>query len=93
MSVQQEVTRALRSAGQFLDVPREEPLYARKTLGLARDTPGDASPAWVVRDGNYVSARWPGDVHTFAATFAGVLESSTTADQDRNRAATSGAGR
>jgi hypothetical protein len=27
----------------------------------------------VVRDGNYVSARWPGDAHTFAATFAAVL--------------------
>ena len=31
---------------------------------------GDSRPAWVVRDGNYVSARWPGDVHTFAHTFA-----------------------
>jgi hypothetical protein len=27
----------------------------------------------VVRDGTYVSARWPGDVHTFATTFAAVL--------------------
>ena len=27
------------------------------------------NPAWVVRDGNYVSARWPGDVFTFAQTF------------------------
>jgi hypothetical protein len=27
----------------------------------------------VVRDGNYVSARWPGDAHTFAKTFAAVL--------------------
>jgi hypothetical protein len=26
-----------------------------------------------VRDGNYVSARWPGDVHTFAKTFVDVL--------------------
>ena len=44
--------------------------------GLAqvrRDSLDDARPAFVVRDGNYVSARWPGDVHTFATTFAGVL--------------------
>jgi len=26
-----------------------------------------------VRDGNYLSARWPGDVHTFARTFAEML--------------------
>jgi hypothetical protein len=29
----------------------------------------------VVRDRNYVSARWPGDAHTFAKTFAGMLQS------------------
>jgi hypothetical protein len=40
--------------------------------GLFRDSPRDWPP--VVRDGNYVSARWPGDVHTFARTFAEVLE-------------------
>jgi hypothetical protein len=34
----------------------------------------DDRPAWVVRDGSYVSARWPGDVHTFARTFAAVLD-------------------
>ncbi|MGW4487956.1 hypothetical protein ACWEOE_29430 [Amycolatopsis sp. NPDC004368] len=30
----------------------------------------DPRPAFVVEDGNYVSARWPGDVHSFAKTFA-----------------------
>jgi putative intracellular protease/amidase len=40
---------------------------------LFRDTPTDARAAFVVRDGNYVSARWPGDVHTFARTFAAML--------------------
>ena len=68
--VQHEVTRALRSPAQFLDVPRDDPHRLRKTLGLARDTPDDDRAAWVVRDGNYVSARWPGDVHTFARVFA-----------------------
>jgi hypothetical protein len=28
---------------------------------------------WVARDGNYISARWPGDAHTFAGTFADAL--------------------
>jgi putative intracellular protease/amidase len=74
MSVQAEVTRALGSPGDFLEVPRDAPDYAKKTSGTARDTAGDRRPAWVVRDGNYVSARWPGDAHTFAATYAAVLE-------------------
>ena len=72
-SVQAEVTAALASPADFLDVPRDAPDYARKTGGTARDTLRDSRPAWVVRDGAYVSARWPGDVHTFARTFAGVL--------------------
>jgi putative intracellular protease/amidase len=33
----------------------------------------DGTPAFVVRDGRYVSARWPGDAHTFAKTLAGVI--------------------
>jgi len=73
MSVQHEVTRALARAEDFRDVPREDPHYRRKTSGLARDSMDDESPAFVVRDRNYVSARWPGDVHTFAKTFAGML--------------------
>jgi putative intracellular protease/amidase len=74
MSVQQEVTRALASPTDFEDVARGAPDYRRKTSGRARDSLTDARPAWVVRDGSYVSARWPGDVHTFARTFCDVLE-------------------
>ncbi len=73
MSVQQEVTRALASADDFVDVPADASDYKRKTSGMARDTWDDDRPAFVVRDGNYVSARWPGDAHTFARTFAAVL--------------------
>jgi putative intracellular protease/amidase len=73
MSVQQEVTRALARREDFRDVPRDDPHYRRKTSGLARDSMDDATPAFVVRDRHYVSARWPGDVHTFAKTFAGML--------------------
>jgi putative intracellular protease/amidase len=77
MSVQQEVTRALARAEDFRDVPRTDPNYRRKTSGLARDSRDDATPAFVVRDRNYVSARWPGDAHTFAKTFAGMLKEPT----------------
>ena len=73
MSVQQEVTRALARAEDFRDVPETDPDFRRKTSGLQRDTIDDAKPAFVVRDRNYVSARWPGDAHTFAKTFAGML--------------------
>jgi len=74
MSVQQEVTRALARPDDFLDVPKADPDYRRKTSGLQRDTLGDARPAFVVQDRNYVSARWPGDVHTFAKAFAALLK-------------------
>jgi putative intracellular protease/amidase len=73
MSVQQEVTRALARPQDFVDVPADAPEYKRKTSGMARDTFDDDRPAFVVRDGNYVSARWPGDAHTFAKAFATVL--------------------
>ena len=73
MSVQQEVTRALARAEDFRDVPRDDPNYRRKTSGLVRDSMEDETPAFVVRDRNYVSARWPGDAYTFARTFAGML--------------------
>jgi putative intracellular protease/amidase len=55
-------------------VPRRAPSYRRKTSGRARDSLTDDRPAWVVRDGSYVSARWPGDAHTFARTFCDALE-------------------
>ncbi len=73
MSVQQEVTRALANPEDFLDVPANAPDRRKKTSGLSRDSMTDARPAWVVCDGNYVSARWPGDVHTFAKRFSEVL--------------------
>ncbi|OOG40196.1 type 1 glutamine amidotransferase domain-containing protein [Rhodanobacter sp. C05] len=73
MSVQQEVTRALADPRDFLDVPHDAPDYRRKTNGLARDSARDASPAFVVRDGNYLSARWPGDVHRFAKEFSSLF--------------------
>ncbi len=73
MSVEQEVARALARPEDFLDVPPDSPDVALRTSGRARDTGTDARPAFVVRDGTYVSARWPGDAHTFAREFASLL--------------------
>lgn len=81
MSVQQEVTRALADPSDFKDVTKDAPDRRRKTSGRARDSLTDSRPAFVVRDGTYVSARWPGDVFTFAQAFAEVL-----AEQEQEQA-------
>lgn len=73
MSVQQEVTRALADPADFIDVADDTPDRSRKTSGLSRDSLRDERPAWVVRHGKYLSARWPGDAHTFARQFAEML--------------------
>ncbi len=73
MSVQAEVTRALRDPADFRDVDPSEPDARLKRSGRARDSLRDERPAFVVRDGNYISARWPGDVHTLARRFAEML--------------------
>ncbi len=52
--VQEEVEAALASKDDFDAGP----------LVPVRDD--DAKPGFIVRDGNYVSARWPGDCHAFA---------------------------
>jgi putative intracellular protease/amidase len=69
-SVEAEVKRALASPLDFKDVPRDSPRHFRQASGLFRDRPDDTRCAFVVVDGNYVSARWPGDVHLFAQTLA-----------------------
>ena len=54
-------------------MPKDDPDRRRKTDGMHRDTATDARAAFVVRDGRYVSARWPGDAYTFAKTLSDVL--------------------
>eukprot|EP01124_Arcella_intermedia_P005694 TRINITY_DN13360_c0_g1_i6.p1 TRINITY_DN13360_c0_g1~~TRINITY_DN13360_c0_g1_i6.p1 ORF type:complete len:144 (-),score=9.88 TRINITY_DN13360_c0_g1_i6:47-430(-) len=71
---QQEVTRLLAQSSDFVDVPPGSEDYSKKTSGLHRDTLTDWSPSFVVVDGNYVSARWPGDVYKFAATFCSLFK-------------------
>ncbi|RQP25003.1 type 1 glutamine amidotransferase domain-containing protein [Piscinibacter terrae] len=74
-SVQAEVTRALASPADFMDV---SPSDFRRGSGLFRDTPTDSRCAFVVTDGRYVSARWPGDAHLFARTFAEVVKAASS---------------
>jgi putative intracellular protease/amidase len=73
MSVQSEVTRALKDPTDFRDVARGTPHWRLKSSGMARDTATDSRPAFVVEDGNYISARWPGDTHTFAGVVSDKL--------------------
>lgn len=73
MSVQAEVTRALQSPDDFRDVAMGSTDWRLKTSGMVRDSALNARPAFVVDDGRYVSARWPGDAHTFAVTVSAKL--------------------
>ena len=70
---QAEVTRALRSPDDFRDVEFGSTDWRLKTSGMMRDSASNARPAFVVDDGSYISARWPGDTHTFAATVSARL--------------------
>ena len=72
--VEAEVTRALAAKSDFIDVTKGLPNYEAKTNDRRRDSRYDSRPAFVVRDKNYVSARWPGDVHTFAKEFIKILD-------------------
>lgn len=73
MSVEAEVTRALEKPSDFCNVPKDSPHWRKQTSGMVRDTATDARPAFVVDDGTYISARWPGDTHTFASAVSAKL--------------------
>ncbi|SPE26230.1 DJ-1/PfpI family protein [Burkholderiales bacterium] len=61
--VQDEVSQALASPSDFLAGP----------IAITRDAPARLGPGFTVRDGRYLSARWPGDAHRFASEFAAML--------------------
>ncbi|MDQ7019410.1 MAG: type 1 glutamine amidotransferase domain-containing protein [Robiginitomaculum sp.] len=63
LTVEDEVTAALQSADDFLHGPTP----------LLRDTPKKLSRGFVVQDGQYLSARWPGDAHRFGQAFADMI--------------------
>lgn len=67
VSVEAEVKGVLASPKQF----HRGPILPR------RDSPGDHR-GFTVRDGTYISARWPGDCYTFADEFASLIDEDGT---------------
>jgi protease I len=63
-SVQDEVTRAVGDPS----------LFERGPMGLKRDSADDLGTGFCVRDGSYLSARWPGDAHRFGTEFLRLLK-------------------
>ncbi len=63
--VQDEVTACLDDPAQFQRGPRQL---------TRRGTATDDRPAFVVQDGRYLSARWPGDAYLFARRFNDMLK-------------------
>jgi protease I len=63
-TVEDEVTATLARPGDFATGP----------LALLRDSPDHLERGFTVRDGNFLSARWPGDAHRFAHDFAAMVE-------------------
>ena len=61
--LQDEVVSALAKPQDFMAGPP----------ALRRDSPVNLAPGFVVRDGNYLSARWPGDAHRLASEFVVLL--------------------
>ena len=56
-----------------LDDPARQFSRGPRTLS-ARGTATDDAPAFVVQDGNYLSARWPGDAYLFGRRFTDLLQ-------------------
>lgn len=61
--LQDEVQSALADPTDFIRGP----------MAISRDSPDNLAPGFVVKDGNFLSARWPGDAHRFAAEFVEML--------------------
>jgi putative intracellular protease/amidase len=63
ITVEDEVTATLQSPTDFIQGP----------MPILRDNMKHLSRGFTVRDGNYLSARWPGDIHRFALDFLAML--------------------
>jgi protease I len=63
VTVEDEVRAALAHAGDFIVGP----------IPIRRDSPARPELGFTVHDGNYLSARWPGDAHRFGGEFAAML--------------------
>jgi protease I len=69
-TVESEVRTYLAAPSDFLPGP----------WPISRDTPDNLSPAFVVRDGFYISARWPGDIHKFSVSLLEALKEKAQAN-------------
>jgi len=67
ITVQKEVTSVLSSPGNFIEGPT--PLF--------RDTLETLERGFSLQDGNYLSARWPGDAYNFSIQFSKMLSEKT----------------
>ncbi|MDQ7048385.1 MAG: type 1 glutamine amidotransferase domain-containing protein [Enterobacterales bacterium] len=63
-NVEDEVKSLLENYDQFVKGP--QPLF--------RDNENNTKRGFCLRDGNYLSARWPGDIHCFSQAFLQLLE-------------------
>ena len=63
ITVEAEVSAALANTKDFIKGP----------ISLTRDSPDNLAVGFTVQDGNYLSARWPGDAHRFATEFVAML--------------------
>ena len=64
ITVQEEVTSALSDQKNFIEGPK--PIFRDSKLHLKR--------GFVVKDRNYLSARWPGDAYRFSLEFLQMLQ-------------------
>lgn len=67
VTVQDEVTAALAAPDDFVEGP----------MPLLRDNPQKLGRGFALQDGNYLSARWPGDVYRFSTAFLEMLQEQT----------------
>lgn len=72
-TVQAEVTAALACAHDFLPGPRFP----------QRDSTENPQHGFIVRDGNLLTARWPGDCHRFAAELVSMLRQARGVQRQR----------
>lgn len=63
-TVEDEVTAVLAKPEQFMTGPK--PIF--------RDSPEQLQRGFVVKDRNYISARWPGDVYSFTKSLIAEIE-------------------
>lgn len=63
-----EIRSLLASPNDFLTGP----------TAIKRDRPDKLHRGFTVQDGNYLSARWPGDAHRFGTEFAALVETRAT---------------